>query len=384
MTTTPRDYYDVLGVPRDASENDIKKAYRRLAMEHHPDRNDGDKKSEALFKEASEAYEVLRDAEKRARYDRYGAAGVSGAGGFGGFHPFDLSEALSVFMRDFGGMGGFDSLFGGGERNREARRRGQDVRLSLELTLDDVARGVSRKVKLKTLDKCHKCGGTGAKSGAKPAACRTCGGSGEVQRTTDSFLGRLVSVSACPTCGGDGVVIADPCTTCKGDGRVRAERSVDLEIPAGVAHNNYLTLRGRGAPGPRNGPAGDLIVVLEVKEDARFERHGDDLVFDLSLSFAEAALGTECTAPTPLGPVTVNVPAGTQTGSVISVRGKGLPNLNHGGLGSLHVRVHIWTPEQLTPEQEALFRQLKAVQGEPPSESLGRRFWSRMREALGG
>ncbi|HEY2824226.1 MAG TPA: DnaJ domain-containing protein, partial [Gemmatimonadales bacterium] len=190
MTTKPRDYYDVLGVARDASEADIKKAYRRLAMQHHPDRNNGDSKSEALFKEASEAYEVLRDADKRARYDRFGHQGVSGSGGGGGFgfHPFDLSEALSVFMRDFGGMGGFDAMFGGGERGRDAIRRGQDIRMALELTLDDVARGVKRRVRIRTLDPCGTCKGTGSKAGAAPTRCVTCGGAGEVRRTTDSFL----------------------------------------------------------------------------------------------------------------------------------------------------------------------------------------------------
>ena len=386
MATRPRDYYDVLGVPRDASENDIKKAYRKLAMQHHPDRNDGDKQAEALFKEASEAYEVLRDAEKRARYDRYGQAGVSGSGGggFGGFHPFDLSEALSVFMRDFGGMGGFDAMFGGGERGREALRRGQDVRLSIELTLADVAKGVKRRIKLRTLDRCAKCEGTGSKAGHAPRTCSTCHGAGEVRRTSDSFLGRLVSVSACPTCGGEGTVITDPCPVCRGDGRVKAERSVDIEIPAGVASENYLTLRGQGAPGPRNGPPGDVVVVLEVQDDPKFERHGDDLVFHLPLSFSEVALGTESVIQAPLGDVKIKIPAGTQSGTILSARGKGLPNLNSGRPGDLHVRVHVWTPTDLSGEQEAVFRQLKAVEGEPPSESVGKKFWRQMREALGG
>src|SRR3989442_814732 len=217
----PRDYYDVLGVARDANDADLKKAYRRLAMEYHPDRNNGDKRSEEQFKQVSEAYEVLRDPEKRARYDRYGHAGLAGGGG-GGWHPFDLSEALSVFMRDFGAMGGFDGMFGGGERSRRARRRGQDVQLTLRLTLAEVAKGTIRKVKLKSLEPCERCKGRGTADGKEPERCSTCGGSGEVQRATQSFFGHFVSVSACPACGGEGTVIRKPCPDCRGDGRVRA------------------------------------------------------------------------------------------------------------------------------------------------------------------
>jgi molecular chaperone DnaJ len=275
-------------------------------------------------------------------------------------------------------------MFGGGERGRDALRRGQDVRLSLELTLDDVAKGVKRKIKIRTLERCGKCEGTGSKAGAAPRPCATCGGAGEVRRATESFLGRLVSVSACPTCGGEGSVITDPCPVCRGDGRVRAERSVDIEIPAGVANENYLTMRGQGAPGPRNGPPGDLIVVLEVQDHDRFERHGDDLVYDLALSFSQVALGTERVVSAPLGDVHIKVPAGTQAGSVITVRGKGLPNLNSGRPGDFHARVQVWTPRELTREQEAAFRQLKVVEGEPPQESAGKKFWRQMREAFGG
>jgi molecular chaperone DnaJ len=225
----PRDYYDVLGIPRDGSQADIKKAYRRLAMEYHPDRNDGGKEAEAKFKEATEAYEVLRDPEKRAQYDRYGHAGLkAGAGGFGGFHPFDLSEALSVFMRDFGGMGGLDALFGVRQGSRRDRRRGQDVRITLRLTLAEVAKGAKRTVKLRTLERCSTCRGTGSKGNDNPARCHTCGGSGEVRHATQSLFGNFVSVSQCPTCDGEGTVIRNPCEACRGDGRVRGceERGV--------------------------------------------------------------------------------------------------------------------------------------------------------------
>ncbi len=378
------DYYQVLDLPRDANEADIKKAYRRLAMECHPDRNNGDKAAEERFKEITEAYDVLRDPEKRAVYDRYGAAGLSGAGRAGaGFHPFDLSEALSVFMRDFGAMGGLESLFGEPGRRSGARRRGPDVQVTLSVTLDEVATGTNRKVKLKTLDRCPKCGGTGGKGGQKPAPCRTCGGSGEVRRATQSFFGQFISVTACPTCGGEGSVVKDPCDQCRGDGRIRAERVVEIEIPAGVSSNNYLTLRGQGAAGARNGTAGDLIVAIEVEEDPRFERHGDDLLYDLPITFSQAALGADLSVPSPSGNVTVRVPPGVQSGTVLTVRGKGLPSLAHGGRGQLHIRVQVWTPQRLSAEQKELFDRLAQVESQPQGDTVGRRFWRRIRDALG-
>lgn len=383
----PRDPYDVLGVGRDAADTDIKKAYRRLAMEHHPDRNNGDKEAEELFKEATEAYELLRNPETRARYDRFGWSGIKGSGGFGagGFHPFDLSEALNVFMNDFGGLEG---IFGGGggRRSRRDRRRGQDVRISLRLTLEDVAKGAKRKVKLRTLEACEACEGSGGKHGEDPVRCSMCGGSGEVRRATQSLLGNLISVTTCPTCYGEGKVVRTPCAECRGDGRTRVEKVVEIEVPAGVSESNYLTLRGQGSVGPRGGPPGDLIVSLEMKPDDRFHRNGDDLVYDELVSFSQAALGHESVVPGPLGQVTVSIPPGTQSGSVITVRGEGIPSLNRGGRGDLHVRVQVWTPKRLNSDQEALFRQLARVEGDPPDEeeSLGRKFWNRMKEALGG
>ena len=372
------DYYDLLGVPRTASEGDVKKAYRKLAMQYHPDRNPAPD-AEARFKEITEAYEVLRDPEKRSRYDRYGKAGLGGAaGGFGGFHHVDLSEALNIFMRDFGG---FESMFGGGARSQADARRGQDIRVTVKLTLAEVATGVRKTVKLKTLERCETCEGSGAKSGSRPAACGTCGGSGEVRRAARSVFGQFVSVAPCPTCAGEGQIIKEPCEVCRGEGRIRGERSVVVEVPAGVSGNNYLTLRGQGAVGPRGGPAGDLLVMLDVKEDDRFERHGENLVHDLAVSFSQAALGARFTVPTPYGDETLDVPAGTQPGTVLQLRGKGLPRLGSSGHGDLLVRVHIWTPEKLTAEQEALFRQLAALEGEAPRRGSG--FWSKLKEALG-
>ena len=372
------DFYALLGVSRTATEIEIKKAYRKLAMEHHPDRNSSPG-AEAKFKEITEAYEILRDPEKRSAYDRYGKAGVGGSGGFG-FHHVDLSEALNIFMRDFGGMGGFESIFGGG-RQRADERRGQDIRVTVRLTLTEVALGVKRTVKIKSLERCSTCDGSGAKAGTRATACSTCGGSGEVRRAARSMFGQFISVSACPTCNGEGSVVLEPCEVCRGEGRVRGDRTVSVDIPAGVSTNNYLTLRGQGAAGPRKGPSGDLLVMLDIKDDDRFERQGDDLVFDLSLSFSQAALGGEHTVPTPYGDERLRVPAGTQPETVLRLKGKGIPVLGQDGKGDLLVRVHVWTPERLTEEQESLFRQMAKLEGEPPKRSPG--FWSKLKEALG-
>ncbi len=369
------DYYALLGVARDASDGDIKKSYRRLAMQYHPDRNP-EPDAEAKFKEITEAYEVLCHAEKRAAYDRYGKAGLGGAGS-GGFHHVDLSEALNIFMRDFGG---FESIFGA-QRSQQDARRGQDIRVTVKLTLNDVATGVKKSVKLKTLEHCDTCDGSGAKPGTRASTCSTCGGSGEVRRAARSVFGQFVSVSPCPACAGEGTVVLESCEVCRGEGRVRADRTAVVDIPAGVSGNNYLTLRGQGAAGPRNGPNGDLIVMLEVKDDERFERQGDDLVYDMALSFSQAALGGQFIVPSPYGEETVDVPGGTQNGSVFKIRGKGLRRLGQSSTGDLHVRVHIWTPDRLSAEQEALFRELAKVEGEPPKRGSG--FWSRLKEALG-
>ncbi len=376
-------------MPRDAAEAEIKKAYRKLAMQYHPDRNNGDKAAEEKFKEITEAYDVLRDAEQRAAYDRFGEAALrggvgGGGGGGGGFTHFDLSDALNIFMRDFGGLGGFDAFFGGGQRSQRDRRRGPDLKVALRLTFAEVASGVTKSVRVRTLDVCATCQGTGAKPGTRPSPCGTCGGSGEVRRHAQSMFGQFVSVSPCPTCAGDGTVIAQPCSACHGEGRVKAEKTVQIDVPAGVADHHYLTVRGQGVPGPRNGPAGDLVAVLEIQEDPRFERHGEDLVFDLPVSFSQAALGAEVEIPTPYGPAPLKLQRGTQTGTIYRLRTKGLPRLGEGGRGDLHVRIHVWTPTDLTSEQERLLRALQQVEGAPPSEeNAGRKFWNQVREAFG-
>jgi molecular chaperone DnaJ len=376
-----RDYYEILECERDADENALKKAYRRLAMQYHPDRNGGDATAEARFKEITEAYEVLRDPEKRAVYDRYGEAGLKRGGGGGGFHHFDLSDALNIFMRDFGGFAGFEEMFTG--RGGRGERRGNDLRASVQLTLDDVAMGAKKTLKYKVLVACDTCHGSGAKPGTKAKPCSTCAGQGQVRRAQRSVFGQFVTVGPCPTCGGEGHVIEKACEICRGDGRVKQDRTVTVDVPPGVSSENFISLRGQGHAGPRGAPAGDLIVALDVRDDPRFVRHGDDLVYDLPLSFSQAALGADVEIPTPYGAEKIKVSPGTQSGTLLRVKGRGLPHLGQAGRGDLHVRIAVWTPERLTPDMERLFTELARHEGEAPERVNGRSFWDRMKEALG-
>jgi molecular chaperone DnaJ len=373
------DFYSVLGVARTASDDEIKKAYRKLAMQYHPDRNNGSKEAEEQFKAISEAYDVLRDPDKRAAYDRYGEAGLRGGGG-GGFHHVDLSEALNMFMRDFGGLGGFSDLFGSGRA--QASRTGADVKVQINLTLTEVATGVDRTLTMRLLDACDKCNGNGAEPGTTPQRCATCGGSGEVRRAQRSFFGQFVSVAPCPTCGGEGTVVSTPCKKCRGDGRVRAEKTLTIRVPAGVATGQYMTLRGRGNAGPRGGERGDVIVMFSVEDDPRFERDGDDLYSEVLVSYPQLVFGTDIDVPTVTGTVALRVPPSTHSGHVFHVRGKGLPRVNASGTGDLHVRVQLWTPDELTREEETLIRKLAEVAAKPP-QTRAKGFWTKMKEALG-
>ena len=374
------DFYQTLGVQRGAGDDAIKKAYRKLAMECHPDRNNGSKESEERFKAITEAYDVLRDPNKRAVYDRYGEAGLRG--GAGGFHHVDLSEALSIFMRDLGGLGGFGDLFGGGGGGRgSGPRTGSDIKLPMPLTLAEVANGVEKTVTVRLLEPCDRCDGKGAEPGTSTNVCATCAGSGEVRRAQRSFFGQVISVAPCSTCSGEGTIVPSPCKKCRGEGRIRGEKQVVVRIPAGVATGQYMTMRGVGNVGPRGGPMGDILVVFEVEEDPRFERDGEDLYTEVLVTYPQIALGANVEVPMVTGTVTLQVPAGTQSGQVFNLRGRGLPRINASSTGDLHVRLQMWTPDTYSDEEAALIRRLSEIQTVPESRPKG--LWSKLKESLG-
>jgi molecular chaperone DnaJ len=355
-------------------------------LQFHPDRNQGSKEAEERFKEVTQAYEVLRDPEKRALYDRYGEQGVKGRAGA---PHFDFGDAIEIFMRDFGGFSGLEDLFGtrGARTQRSTHRRGQTVRIRLPLTLAEVAKGASKTVRVALLDQCARCTGSGAEPGTSPTTCHVCHGSGEERMVQRSVFGQFVSVQPCRTCQGEGRIIEKPCSECSGEGRTRSEKEIDIEVPAGVTSENFLTLRARGSAGPRGGPRGDLVVLLEIQEDPRFVREGSDLVHELPVTFAQAALGAEVEVPTIEGAARVTVPAGIQSGEMLRMKGLGLPELNGTVRGDQVVRVVVWTPDELTPEQEGLMRKLRAIEAPAPAQVRLRTqkgFWSRVKEAFTG
>jgi molecular chaperone DnaJ len=374
------DFYTVLGVERTAADDDIKKAYRKLAMTYHPDRNGGSKDAEERFKAITEAYDVLRDPQKRAAYDRYGEAGLRG--GAGGFHHVDLSEALSIFMRDFGGFSGLEDLFGGRGQSGGGPRTGADVKITLSLTLAEVATGVEKELRLRVLDACDHCAGSGAEPGTKVKTCTTCAGQGEVRRAQRSFFGQFVTVAPCPTCKGEGRIVESPCRKCRGEGRMRGDRTIKVQVPAGVATGQYMTLRGVGNAGARNGERGDVHVVFEVADDARFERDGEDLYTEVLVTYPQLVMGATIEVPTVTATVALSIPPATQSGQVFHLRGRGLARVNSGGTGDLHVRVQMWTPDALSDEEARIIQRLGEIQASVPADR-GKGLWAKMKEALG-
>ena len=375
------DFYTTLGVARTASDDEIKKAYRKLAMTYHPDRNSGSSEAEEKFKEITEAYDVLRDPTKRAMYDRYGEAGLRG--GAGGFHHVDLAEALNIFMRDLGGMAGFGDLFGGGGRGGQSGpRTGSDIRITMPLRLAEVETGVEKSVTVKLLATCDKCSGSGAEPGTSANRCTTCAGAGEVRRAQKSFFGQVISVTPCPTCAGEGTIISSPCRKCRGEGRVRQEENVVVKVPPGVATGQYMTMRGIGNVGPRGGGKGDILVVFEVEEDPRFERDGEDLYCEVLVTYPQLVFGADVEVPTVSASVTLHVPPRTESGQVFHLRGRGLPRVNASGVGDLHVRLQLYTPEELVAEEETLIKRLGEIQV-APIQRRSKGFWSKVKESLG-
>ena len=378
-----RDYYEVLEVAKTATPEEIKKAYRKKAVQYHPDKNPGDKSAEEKFKEAAEAYEVLSDPKKRQMYDRYGFDGMQGMGGFSSAAGMDLSDIIShvadLFGADLFGDGThFYSNFGnrGGHR---PMRRGSDMRVRVKLTLNEVLTGVEKKIKIKKYVPCEHCHGTGAEGNSQPETCPTCHGSGFVVRTQRSMFGQMQMQSPCPDCQGEGTVIKNKCSHCHGEGIVKGEEIVSLNIPAGVSEGMQLQMTGKGNAAPRGGINGDLLVVIDEEEHPDFIRDGRDLIHNLLLSVPVATLGGEVEVPTLTGKVSVKIPAGTQPGKVLRLRGKGLPEINSYGTGDLLVNVSVYIPEHLSKEERKLMEQLRDADGTQPSESSKKSIFQNFR-----
>ncbi len=362
-----RDYYEVLGVARQANADDIKSAYRKLAMQFHPDRNPGDKEAEEKFKEASEAYEVLSNQDKRARYDRYGHDGLRSGGGTGpGFT--DINDIFSHFGDIFGGSFGgsiFEEMFGGGRSRGRGSNRGQagsDLKIQLALTLEEIATGVEKTLKIKRQVACETCNGSGAKAGTSLEECRVCHGTGELRQVSRSMFGQFVNIVPCTNCGGEGRVVKEPCMTCHGDGRVQGEKTIKVKVPAGVSEGNYIPLHGQGNAGRKGGPAGDLIVYIRESEHTEFVRHDDDVLYDLVISFPDAVLGTDVEVPTLTGRARLKIEAGTASGTLLRMRDKGIPHLNSSGRGDQLVRVHVYVPKRVGAREKELLRQLNDIE----------------------
>ncbi len=385
---TKRDYYEILGVSRSATEVEIKSAYRKLALKYHPDRNPGDETAEDKFKEATEAYEVLKDPQKRQMYDQYGHAGLEQGAGFGGFSGgfgFDLSDALRAFMRDFGAGGSiFDEMFGMGGRSsrRQRRARGEDLRIRIELTLEEIASGVEKSIKVKRMVRCEECGGSGLAVGSSRKTCPQCRGAGQVRRVSRTFLGTIQQVMTCDRCRGSGEIIAEPCKVCHGEGRVRGESTVKLKIPPGVTSGNYMTVDNMGNVAPNNGQPGDLVAVFEEIEHDIFTRHGDDIMCELPVSFTTAALGGTVTVPTLEGTSELKIPAGTQPGKLLRMRGKGIPHLHRSGRGDQLVQVVVWVPTKLSAKDKQLLKSLEKSESFKPPKA-NKSFFQKLRETLG-
>ncbi len=380
-----RDYYEVLGVAKTATPEELKKAYRKLAIKYHPDKNPGDKEAEEKFKEAAEAYDVLSDPEKRQKYDQFGHnMGPQGfpGGGFGGGHGFTMEDIFSQFGDIFGGHGGFDmGGFGSaaGGRPRKRQRRGDDLRITLKLSLEDIAKGISKTLKLKAFAKCDHCNGTGAKDGTAFVTCPTCHGSGTVMRTQQTIFGLSQSAAVCPECNGDGKIIKENCTYCNGTGVQHKEQVVSFNIPAGVADGMTLTVKGKGNAPMHGGVNGDLLVVIEEIKHPELIRDGNDVVYNLMLDFPTAALGGSVEVPTIGGRARLKIAPGTQPGKILRLRGKGLPSTEGYGTGDELINVMVYVPETLNDEERKLIEQLGDKPDMKPSDSVKDRIFSKLR-----
>ena len=372
-----RDYYEVLGVDRNASAEDIKKAYRKLAIKYHPDKNPDNKEAEEKFKEAAEAYSVLSDADKKARYDQFGHAGVEGAGpdfsgGFGNLNDILNDLFGGAFGGGFGGFSGFGGGFGGGRTGQRQQRvyRGRDIRVRVKLTLEEIAKGVEKEISIEKSVPCKDCGGKGAKNSSDIKTCPACNGTGQVQRVVNSFLGQTVTYSTCQQCGGEGKIISNPCRSCNGTGLVRKRETIKVKIPAGVEAGMQLTIQGEGHAAKNNGINGDLLVVIEEQEHPNLKRDGNNLYYTKVISMPDAILGAEVEIPCLDGSYKIKVDPGTQSGEVVRLRGKGLPTVNgYGGTGDMNVKIAVWIPRKLDKEEKAVIESLRNKDAFKPNPS---------------
>jgi molecular chaperone DnaJ len=380
-----RDYYEVLGVSKGASADEIKKAYRKVAMQFHPDRNPGDKAAEEKFKEAAEAYEILSDTDKRAQYDRYGHAGLSGNGrGFGGGGSMNMDDIFSQFG-DIFGDDIFGSFFGGGRRGGGGGRargvRGSNLRVKIKLNYEEIAKGVSKNIKVKKYVSCTTCSGSGAKDKNSVQTCSTCGGSGQVRRVSNTFLGQMQTVTTCPTCNGEGSIVTAKCSVCKGEGRVYGEETVTIDIPAGVQEGMQLSVGGRGNAGERGGPPGDLIILIEEEQHPELHRDGLNVAYELHISFTDAVFGLQAEVPTIDGKAKIKIPPGTQSGKIFRLKGKGFPGVNTYERGDQLIHVNVWTPQHVTPEEKAMLDKLNdSPNFQPKPDKNERSFFDKVRE----
>jgi molecular chaperone DnaJ len=382
-----RDYYEILGVTKSSSAEEIKKAYRKTAMQYHPDRNPGDKAAEEKFKEAAEAYEILNDADKKAQYDRFGHnAFAGGGGGFGG-GGMDMNDIFSQFGDIFGNGndGGFGSFFGGGGSSRRGGTgrgtRGSNLRVKMKLNFEEIANGVTKKIKVKKNIKCNTCSGSGAKDSNSMQNCGTCGGSGQVRKVQNTFLGQMQTVTTCPTCYGEGSTITAKCGTCKGNGTEYGEETVTVDIPAGVQEGMQLSVSGRGNAGERGGGAGDLIVLIEEETHPHLNRDGLNVGFDLYISFPNAVFGTQVEVPTIDGKAKIKVPAGTQSGKIFRLKGKGFPDVNSYDKGDQLIQVNVWTPQNVSHDEKDMLEKMSGSKNFVPSpEKSDKSFFDKVRE----
>jgi molecular chaperone DnaJ len=383
---TKRDYYEVLEVNKNASPEELKKAYRKQAIRFHPDKNPGDKESEEKFKEAAEAYEVLSDPDKRQRYDQFGHAGLGNANGFGGFSGgMNMEDIFRHFGDIFGG--GFDDPFsaffgGGGRRSSRSVNRGSNLRVRVKLTLEEIAHGVEKKIRVNKYISCTSCRGTGAKSGNAYQTCSTCKGSGHVTRVTSTFIGQMQTTSTCPQCGGEGKIITDKCTECAGNGIIKGEEVISIKIPAGVGEGMQLSMNGKGNASARGGIAGDLLIQIEEIKHPELIRDGNNLLFNHYITISEAALGSDAEIPAINGKIKIKIDPGTQSGKVIRLKGKGLPSVNaYEGRGDIMITLHVWTPKNISKEERALLEKLaKSPNFQPNPSEKEKSFFSKMKD----